>query len=175
MNPNKSFIIDELFERVNNSPFVIVVDYTGTTVPQFAGLRDKLRESGAECHVAKNTYMRAALNKAGLPDISAELKGQTAFITGENDVCAAAGAVKAFAKDADKKDVFKAGILDGEALDVAKLTTLASLPSREVLLAQLLGVINEPGTQIARVLNEKVKADGGEGASAPAEEEAAAE
>ncbi|MGJ8671560.1 50S ribosomal protein L10 [Rubritalea sp.] len=173
MNPNKSFIIDELYERVNASPFVIVVDYTGTTVHQLAGLRDKLRESGAVCHVAKNTYMRAALSKAGLPDISADLIGQTAFITGENDVCAAAGAVKAFAKDAAKKDVFKAGILDGEALDVAKLTTLASLPSREALLSQLLGVINEPGTQIARVLNEKVKKDGGEDASAPAEEAAA--
>jgi len=55
MNPNKSFIIDELYERVNASPFVIVVDYTGTSVPQFTILRDKLRDSGAECHVAKNT------------------------------------------------------------------------------------------------------------------------
>lgn len=155
MNINKSFIIDELFERVNTSPFVIVVDYTGTTVEQFALLRDKLRESGAECHVAKNTYMRAAISKAGLPDIGADLKGQTAFITGENDVCAAAGAVKAFAKDAAKKDVFKAGILDGEALDAAKLVTLASLPSREALLAQLLGVINEPATSILRAINEK--------------------
>lgn len=173
MNINKSFIIDELFERVNTSPFVIVVDYTGTTVAQFANLRDKLSESGAVCHVAKNTYMRAAMSKAGLPDIGAELVGQTAFITGESDVCAAAAAVKAFAKDAAKKDVFKAGVLDGEALDAIKLTTLASLPSREVLLAQLLGVINEPGTQIARVLNERVKKEGGEVATAPAEEAAA--
>ena len=172
MNINKSFIIDELFERVNTSPFVIVVDYTGTTVEQFSALREKLSESGAECHVAKNTYMRAALAKAGLPDIGADLVGQTAFITGESDVCAAAGAVKAFAKDTAKTDVFKAGILDGDALDAAKLTTLASLPSREALLSQLLGVISEPGTQIARILNEKVKADGGEDASAPAEDSA---
>ncbi len=155
MNPNKSFIIDELYERVNASPFVIVVDYTGTTVPQFADLRDKLRDSGAECHVAKNTYMRAAMTKAGLPDIGAELIGQTAFITGDSDVCAAAGAVKAFAKGADKKDVFKAGVLDGEALDAAKLTTLSNLPSREALLGQLLGVINEPATSILRAINEK--------------------
>ncbi|SHI86466.1 LSU ribosomal protein L10P [Rubritalea squalenifaciens DSM 18772] len=173
MNPDKKIIIDELFERVNASPFVIVVDYAGTTVPQFATLRDKLREGGSECHVAKNTYMRAALNSAGLPDISSELVGQTAFITGESDVCAAARSVKEFAKDAGKDDVFKCGILDGEVLDVTKLKTLADLPSREVLLAQLLGVIKEPATQIARVLNEKIKKDGGEGVSAPAEEAAA--
>lgn len=174
MNPDKKIIIDELFERVNASPFVIVVDYAGTTVPQFATLRDKLRAAGSECHVAKNTYMRAALNNAGLPDISAELVGQTAFITGESDVCSAARSVKEFAKDAGKKDeVFKCGILDGEILDVAKLKTLADLPSREVLLAQLLGVIKEPATQIARVLNEKIIKDGGEGVSAPAEEAAA--
>lgn len=159
MNPNKTIIIDELLERVNGSPFVIVVDYTGTTVPQFANLRDKLRESGAECHVAKNTYMRAALSQAGLPDIGEHLTGQTAFVTGDNDVCAAARAVKEFAKDASKEDVFRAGILDGEALDSTKLTTLAGLPAREVLLAQLLGVINEPGTQIARVLNAKFNPD----------------
>lgn len=159
MNPNKTIIIDELLERVNGSPFVIVVDYTGTTVPQFANLRDKLRESGAECHVAKNTYMRAALSQAGLPDIGEHLTGQTAFVTGDNDVCAAARAVKEFAKDASKEDVFRAGILDGEALDSTKLTTLAGLPAREVLLAQLLGVINEPGTQIARVLNAKYNPD----------------
>ena len=154
MNPNKSFIIDELFERVNTSPFVIVVDYTGTTVPQFAGLRDKLRESGAECHVAKNTYMRAALNKAGLPDISADLKGQTAFITGENDVCAAAKAVKDFAKSAGDKGKAIVGILDGDVLDEAQVKALADLPSREALLAQLLGVINEPATKLLRTINE---------------------
>lgn len=171
MNPNKSFIIDELYERVNASPFVIVVDYTGTSVPQFSLLRDKLRESGAECHVAKNTYMRAALTKAGLPDLASDLIGQTAFITGDEDVCAAARAVKEFAKDAAKKDVFKAGILDGDVLDAAKLTTLSSLPSRDALLSMLLGVINEPGTQIARVLNAKFNPDADDSST----EEAAAE
>lgn len=168
MNPDKKIIIDELLERVNGSPFVIVLDYTGTTVAQFANLRNKLRETGAECHVAKNTYMRAALSEAGLPDISSNLVGQTAFITGESDVCGAAGAVKVFAKAANKKEdeVFRAGILDGDVLDTAKLITLAGLPSREVLLSQLLGVIKEPATQIARVINEKIKKDGGEGVSA---------
>lgn len=169
MNPDKKIIIDELLERVNGSPYVLVMDYTGVTVPQFSELRDNLREGGAECHVAKNTYMRAALSEAGLPDISAELNGQTAFVTGEGEITAAAKAVKNFAKTAEDVKI-KIGILDGEVIDAEKINVLASLPSREELLAKLLSVINEPGTSILRALNAKF-----EGEAAPAEEAAAAE
>ncbi len=154
MNPDKKIIIDELLTRVNGSPFVLVMDYTGVTVPQFSDLRDQLREGGSEVHVAKNTYMRAALSEAGLPDISSELIGQTAFVTGEGEVTAAAKSIKDFAKKA--KDVkIKIGILDGEVIDAAKIEVLASLPSRDELLAKLLSVINEPGTSILRAINEK--------------------
>ncbi len=153
MNPDKKYIIDELFERVNTSPFVLVVDYTGMTVPEFNEVRAALLENGAECHVAKNTYMRKALENAGLPDVSTELLGQTAFITGEADVCAAAKVAKEFAKKS-KKFAFKVGILDGDVMDVAQLNALAELPPREVLLATLLSVINAPATQLVRVINE---------------------
>lgn len=154
MNPDKKIIIDELLGRVNSSPFVLVMDYTGVTVPQFSELRANLRQGGAECHVAKNTYMRAALSEAGLPDISAGLTGQTAFVTGAGEVTAAAKAVKDFVKKA-KNVKLKIGILDGEIIDEAKIDILASLPSREELLAKLLSVINEPGTSILRAINEK--------------------
>jgi len=153
MNPDKKYIIDELFERVNTSPFVLVVDYAGMTVPEFDTLRSSLSENGAECHVAKNTYMRKAIENAGLPDISSELLGQTAFVTGESDVCAAAKVVKEFGKKAKKLSI-KTGILDGEVLDAAQVNALAELPPREVLLATLLSVINAPATQLVRVLNE---------------------
>ncbi|MFT5633722.1 MAG: large subunit ribosomal protein L10 [Rubritalea sp.] len=154
MNPDKKIIIDELLERVNGSPYVLVMDYTGVTVTQFSELRDNLREGGAECHVAKNTYMKAALSEAGLPDISSELIGQTAFVTGDGEVTAAAKAVKEFAKKATNVKL-KIGILDGEVIDEEKINVLASLPSRDELLAKLLSVINEPGTSILRALNEK--------------------
>jgi large subunit ribosomal protein L10 len=154
MNPDKKIIIDELLERVNGSPYVLVMDYTGVTVTQFSELRDNLREGGAECHVAKNTYMKAALSEAGLPDISSELVGQTAFLTGDGEVTAAAKAVKDFAKKAPNVKL-KIGILDGEIIDEEKINVLASLPSRDELLAKLLSVINEPGTSILRALNEK--------------------
>ncbi len=153
MNPDKKIIIDELLERVNASPFVLVVDYNGMTVTEFEELRKNLRENGAECHVAKNTYMRNAIKEAGLPDISDVLKGQTAFVTGENDVCAAAKAVKDFAKGKEKAG-FKAGILDGDVLDATQVAALADLPSREVLLSQLLSVINAPATKLVRTINE---------------------
>ncbi len=153
MNPDKQYIIDELFERVNSSPFVLVVDYTGMTVPEFDELRTSLVENGAECHVAKNTYMRKALETAKLPDISEHLLGQTAFVTGEQDVCAAAKAIKDFGKKHKKAEV-KAGILDGDILDASQINALADLPSREVLLSQLLAVINAPASQLVRTLNE---------------------
>jgi len=177
MNPDKKIIIDELFERVNSSPFVIAVDYTGAGVPQFETLRNSLRESGAECHVAKNTFMRAAISQAGLPDISSELTGQIAYVTGEDDICAAAKAVKAFSKTADTVKI-KIGILDGEIIDAGKINTLASLPSRDELLAKLLSVITQPATSILRALNAKFEGqEGGEAATdeSPAEEAPAAE
>lgn len=69
MNPDKRIIIDDLTARVNASPFLIVVDYTAITVPEFTNLRSALAASGAQCHVAKNNFMRTALTDAGLPDI----------------------------------------------------------------------------------------------------------
>ena len=153
MNPLKKVIIDELLERVNASPFVIVIDYNGMTVPQFSTLRDSLNEVGSECHVAKNSYMRKALQESGAPDLGEHLIGQTAFVTGESDVCAAAKAVKEFAKK-NKIAEFKVGVLDGEVLEPGQLNDLAELPSREVLLATLLGVINQPASKLVRTINE---------------------
>merc|ERR1712194_51567 len=124
------------------------------TVIEFADLRGKLKDAGAECHVAKNTFMRTAIKEAGLPDIGEHLKGQTAFVTGENDVCAAVKAVKDFSKGAADKGKAVVGILDGDVLDEAQVRTLADLPSREQLLGQLLGVINAPATKLVRTINE---------------------
>lgn len=153
MNPDKKVIIDELLDRVNSSPFVLVVDYTGMTVPQFSEFRNRLSGAGAECHVAKNTYMRKALTEAGLPDPGDQLTGQTAFVTGEKDVASVAKVLKNFEKEF-KKPGIKVGLLDGEIIDEDQIKAIAELPTREVLLAQLLGVINAPATKLVRTLNE---------------------
>lgn len=153
MNPDKKIILDELLERVNSSPFVLVVEYTGMTVPEFSELRTRLADNGAECHVAKNTYMKKALSEAGLPDTGDQLVGQTAFVTGESDVAAAAKVLKSFEKEF-KKPTIKLGILDGDILDEAQVKAIAELPSREVMLAILLGTINAPASKLVRTINE---------------------
>ncbi|MBX3741914.1 MAG: 50S ribosomal protein L10 [Akkermansiaceae bacterium] len=170
-NPDKKIIIDGVLERVNASPYLIVVDYTGLTVTQFTELRNRLGAAGAKALVAKNSYVKKALAEAGLPDIAESLVGQTAFITGDSEVFAAAKVVKNFEKEF-KKPEFKIGILDGAVLSAEKLQSIADIPSREAVLAQLLGLINEPATRIARVLNAKFNPDANE---AKADEEAAAE
>jgi large subunit ribosomal protein L10 len=153
MNPLKEVIVSDILARVNASPFLLIVDYTGMTVPQFADLRAKLSASGAECHVVKNTFVRKAITDAGLPDISGNLAGQTAMVTGQSDICAAAKALKDFRKTTEK-GAAKVGILDGQLLDEAQVDALASLPSREQLLSILLGTLLAPGTKLVRTLNE---------------------
>lgn len=176
-NPDKKIIIDGLLDRVNASPFLIVIDYTGLTVTQFTELRNRLGATSSKIVVAKNSYVKKALAEAGLPDIAEGLVGQTAFITGDSEVFAAAKVVKNFEKEF-KKPEFKIGILDGAILSADKLKSIADIPSREAVLAQLLGLINEPATRIARVLNAKFNPDAGSEATedeAKSEEAPAAE
>jgi len=176
MNPDKQIIITGLLERVNASPYLIVIDYTGLKVKQFSELRNRLFAIGASCIVAKNSYMRKVLAEAGLPDIGNELIGQTAFVTGESEVFAAAKAIKNFEKEF-KKPEMRVGILGNAVLDTAKLKAIADIPSREAVLSQLLGTINEPAARIARVIKNKFNPEPDAAATAddsPAEEPAAA-
>lgn len=170
MNPDKKYILDEIKGRVDDSAFVIVLDYTNTTVKQFDELRRRLAETSAECHVAKNSFMKRVLSDAGLPDLSTDLVGQTAFVTGDSDVCAVAKVISNFHKEFKRPEV-RAGILDGSVLSADQVTELGKLPPREVLLAQLLGVINAPASKLVRTINEpgaslarviKAKFDSGE-------------
>ena len=124
MNPEKQVILSGLLERVNASPYVIVIDYTGLKVKQFSELRNRLFDAGASCTVAKNSYMRKVLTEAGLPDIGAELTGQTAFVTGSSEVFAAAKTIKNFEKEF-KMPQMKVGILGDAVLDSDKLKAIA--------------------------------------------------
>lgn len=158
MKADKQIIIDEILERINNSPFTLVAEYTGMTVPQFSDLRTRLEAVGAEIHVSKNALVKRAADTAGLPEeIGAVLTGQNALVTGEQDVCAAAKVLKDFRKECEKPTV-KVGSLDGEALDAEQIDALASLPPMEVLQATLLGVLLQPGTKLVRTLNEPASA-----------------
>lgn len=153
MRPEKASIVEDLQARLNASPFLFVTDYTGLKVDQFSELRNRLAGSGAECHVVKNTFLRRAVKEIGLPDMGGELKGQTAIVTGEQDVAAAAKIVKTFAKEFQKPTV-KIGVIDRAVVTADQINTIADLPSREILLATFLGVLQAPATKLVRVLNE---------------------
>ncbi|WP_395742684.1 50S ribosomal protein L10 [Prosthecobacter sp.] len=154
MKELKTLLIDDLLKRVNASPFLFVVDYTGLKVDKFAELRKRLATTGAEIHVFKNNLVKKAAEKAGFPgELGEHLTGQSAFVTGAKDVCAAAKIMKNFAAEFEKP-VMKAGVLDGKLLDAAGIKALADLPAREVLLAQLLGVLQAPASKLVRTLNE---------------------
>ncbi len=153
-NLDKTTIIDAILDDINQSPFVIVTEYTGITVDQFSELRKRLRATGSKCQVAKNTFVREALRSAEAPsEIEDSLKGQTAIVTGDQDICAAAKVLKDFAKEF-QKPALKSGILDGKFISESDIKGLADLPPRPVLLATLLGVLSAPGSKLVRTLNE---------------------
>ena len=154
MKAEKQIIIDALLERINQSPFLLIADYTGMTVPQFSELRKRLRATGATFNVAKNTFVKRAAISASVPEnVGDLLSGQTAVVTGENDVCAAAKAIKNFHKEFNRP-VIRGGVLDGAVLAAAQVEALADLPSKEILQSQLLGLLQEPARRMVTVLNE---------------------
>ncbi len=154
MKAEKSLMIEDLLTRVNASPFLFVVDYTGLTVDKFSELRKRLSACESEIHVFKNTLVKKAAERAGYPDdLSAHLTGQSAVVTGAKDVCAAAKVLKNFAAEFEKPKL-KVGVLDGAVLDASAIKALADLPSKDVLQAKLLGTLLAPASSLVRLLNE---------------------
>ena len=110
MKALKKTIIEDLLGRINASPFLVVVDYQTATVAEFEALRGKLGEASAEIHVTKNAYMKRVAKDAELPEeLNDALRGQTAIVTGESDICAAAKALKDFNKETGKVAVRSGG------------------------------------------------------------------
>lgn len=154
MQIEKKTIIDDLLARVNGSPFMIVTDFSGLTVSQFEELRTRLDGVKSAIHVTKNSYIKRVIKEADLPEgLSDGLAGQTAIVTGEEDVCGAAKILKNFYKEFERPTI-RVGVLDGKLMTDAEVNQLADLPSREQLLGQLLGLLQAPATNLARLLNE---------------------
>jgi large subunit ribosomal protein L10 len=180
MRPEKTTIVEDLSARLNQSPFLIVTEYTGMNVLQFSELRARLAGAGARCRVVKNTFLRRAAAEVGYPDLADNLSGQTAIVTGESDVCAAAKILKGFSAEFQKPTV-KVGVLDKLIVSKEQIRALADLPPKEVLQSQLLGVLksplqklvvllNEPGASLARLLKARLdKENAGTAADANAE------
>jgi large subunit ribosomal protein L10 len=157
MRPEKANIVSDLSEKLNRSPFVLVTDYQRMNVSHFADLRNRLAVTGAEVHVVKNSFLKRAISQSGLPDVADKLTGQTAVVTGHKDVAPVAKLLKSFAAEF-KIAALKVGLVDKSILSTKELETLADLPSREVLLSQLLGLLLSPATKFVRLLNEPATA-----------------
>jgi large subunit ribosomal protein L10 len=157
MRPEKASIVAELAEKMKKSPFVLVADYQRMNVNHFGELRNRLVPVGAEMHVVKNSFLKRALADSGFPDVGDKLTGQTAVVTGEKDVAPVAKILKVFAAEF-KTTALKLGWIDRAVVSTAEVEALADLPSREVLLSQLLGLFLAPATRLVRVLNEPASA-----------------
>jgi len=157
MRPEKSNIVADLSEKLNRSPFLLVTDYQRMSVDNFGELRNRLAPIGAEVHVVKNSFLRRAITASELPDIAEQLTGQTAVVYGDKDVAPVAKVLKSFAAEF-KLATLKIGVVDRNILSTAEVESLAELPSREVLLAQLLGLLMSPATKLVRLLNEPASA-----------------
>src|SRR4030081_2340883 len=157
MRPEKASIVSELTEKMKKSAFVLVADYQRMNVGHFGELRNRLVPVGAEMHVVKNSFLKRSMADSGFPDVADKLTGQTAVVTGEKDVAPVAKILKAFAAEF-KTTALKIGLIDRAIVSTAEVEQLADLPSRDVLLAQLLGLLLAPATRLVRVLNEPASA-----------------
>lgn len=152
MRAEKKYISSEYVARLNASPFFIIVDYRGLAVAHFTELRKRLGKAGAEIHVVKNSIFRIAAKEASGTELSGELAGQLAVVTGAKDVSAAAKVLKTFKSEFEKPKV-QFGFLGKQRMEAAELAILADLPSMEVLQGKILGMLNTPATRVVQVLS----------------------
>ena len=149
----KQKITEDLHERFSKSVVVVVTDYKGLDVSSMNDLRRKLREEDIEFQVAKNTLLMRAAKDTEVALIEDYFKGPSAVALSYKDPVAPAKILAQFAKDNQKLEI-KGGVLKNKVLDVDAIMALAKLPSREVLLGQLLSVLNEVPTSFVRTIAE---------------------
>ena len=169
----KQAVVAELAERLKNSVMGVVVNYKGINVEDDTKLRRELRENNVKYTVVKNTLLKRANDEVGLSEIDSVLEGTTALATSDEDYAAAARILANFAKKHDFFEI-KSGFMDGTVIDLATIDSLAKLPTREVLLANVLGAFQAPIAAFARVIQAIVDEGGVENCK-PAEKEEAAE
>ena len=146
----KEQLVTELTDKIKGASAVYYTDFTGLNVKRMTELRRRLRRAGVEYVVIKNTLALRAVNESGLA--GERLRGPTGIVVGM-DAVAAAKVLSDFAKENDQKPAVKGGLLDGRAIKAAQVTQLASLPSREQLLAELGAGLMSPMAAFAGAMN----------------------
>ena len=165
----KQAIVADLAEKIKNSPAGVVVNYQGITVEDDTKMRKALREAGVSYMVMKNSLTGRACDEVGMSDMKQYLTGMTAIAIASDNAVAPAKVLKEYAEKIESFQIL-AGYLDGEVVGVETVNRLAEIPSKEVLIAKLLGSIKSPLYGLAYALQAVVDKDG---EAAPAEEAAA--
>lgn len=167
----KAPIVQEISDSIKDAQSVVIVDYRGLTVAEDTQLRKQLREAGVTYKVYKNTFMNFAFKGTDFESLSGVLEGPNAIAISTSDATAPARVLAEFAKKAPALEI-KAGVVEGNFYDAEGMKAISSIPSREVLLSKLLGSMQSPIANFARVIKQIAEQGG---AAAPAEEAALAE
>lgn len=168
----KKPVVDEISASIKDAQAVVLVDHRGLTVEQDTELRKQLREAGVTYKVYKNTMMNFAFKGTDFESLTTYLSGPSAMAVSKDDATAPARVLCKFAKTAEALEI-KGGVVEGVVYDAKGIENVSKIPSREELLSKLLGSIQSPITNFARVM--KQLADKGGAAEAPAAEAPAAE
>lgn len=166
----KQPIVEEIKSKVDGAASVVLVDYRGLTVAQDTELRKALREAGCEYKVYKNTLMRRAFEGTNLAEFDEKglLDGPSAIAISKDDATAPIRILSKTAKTAEAME-YKGAIVEGTFYDAEGVKALSTIPSREELISKLLGSLQSPITNLARVLKQIAEKGDGEGAAAAAE------
>ena len=149
----KQPVVAEISDLLKDAKTVVLADYRGLTVEQDTALRKQLREAGVVYKVYKNTMIKFAIKGTQFEELAKDLEGPTAIAVSSTDETAAAKQLFNFAKKADKLQL-KSGVVDGVYYDAANIGVIATVPSREELLGRLLGSMQSPVANFARVINQ---------------------
>jgi large subunit ribosomal protein L10 len=151
----KAAAVAQIAQNIEEADAVFAVDYRGLSVPQAAELRSRLRGADAKFTIVKNTLTERAADQAGAEALKALLEGPTALTFVRGDAAAAAKALRDYARETELLP-FKGGLMDGNPLTPEDIGAIARLPSREMLYAQLVGIVAHPLSGLARTLNQLV-------------------
>jgi large subunit ribosomal protein L10 len=150
----KKQVVSEITEKFRNAKSIVLVEYKGLSVAKATDLRNKCREAGVEYKVYKNTLMRFAFEELGYHDMSVNLEGPNAVAISYDDEVSAAKVTNEFAKTSNDTIVLKAGIAEGKVMNADEVKTLASIPTRDILLGQLAGVLQGNIRNLAYMLDQ---------------------
>ena len=150
--PEKIAVLKDTQERISGVRGLYLADFSGLTVENMTQLRAKCRAQGVQFRVIKNTLLRRAFNERGITELDRYLVGNTGLVFSPTNEMAPAKILSDFAKDNEKLKV-KAAVVDGRLYDSPSITRLAALPSREVLMGQLLATFIAPMTQFLAAVN----------------------